>query len=184
MSEVTNKLTADCEKSIEHFKQELSRARTGRANSSLLESLVVDYYGSKTPLQQLALINAPEPRQLTVQVYDAGAVDAVEKAIQQSGQGLNPARDGNIIRVHIPALTEERRKEIVKGLGKTAEESRVAVRTHRRDANDQIKKMKEANQLTEDDVKREESEVQKITDKFVAEVDSLLAVKEKEILAV
>ena len=119
-----------------------------------------------------------------MQVYDAGAVDAVEKAIQQSGQGLNPARDGSIIRVHIPALTEERRKEIVKGLGKVAEDSRVAVRNHRRDANAQIKKMKEANQFTEDDVKREESEVQKVTDKFVAEVDALLATKEKEILSV
>lgn len=184
MSEVTDNFQEQCAKTVEHFKQELGRIRGGRATASLIENVQVDYYGSMTPLQSLGSISVPEPRMLAVQVYDAGAVEAVEKAIQQSDLGLNPARDGSLIRVPVPALTEERRKDIVKSLGKVAEDNRISIRNHRRDANDLLKKMKESKELSEDDQKREQDVVQKITDDFIAQIDKAFAEKETEILSV
>lgn len=184
MSEIQQELEKKGKASIEHFQTELSRMRTGRATTGLLEGIMVDYYGSQTPLNQLAMLNVPEPRLVTVQVYDAGAVEAVEKAIQQADLGLNPARDGAMIRVSIPALTEERRKDLAKKLGQVAEGARVTLRGHRREAIDKLKKGQKDKELTEDDVRRGEEEVQKITDRQIKEIDVLLAAKEKEVLEV
>ncbi len=175
---------ANCKKTLDHLKHELVKVRTGRATSGMLEGVYVDYYGSSTPLIQLGLINVPEPRMITVQVYDSSALDAVEKAIQQAGLGLNPARDGSMIRVPVPALTEERRKDIVKGLGKTAEESKIVIRNYRRDANDTLKKLKDDKSINEDDCKRGENEVQKLTDQCIKDIDLLMKEKEVEIMAV
>lgn len=174
-------LSNKCKKTLEHFKKELGRVRTGRASASLLEGIMVDYYGSKVPLNQLGMVNAPEPRLIQVQVYDAGATEAVEKAIQASGLGLNPMRDGALVRINIPPLTAERRKEFVKGVHTLAESQRVAIRNNRRDANDAIKVDKT---LSQDQSKRVMEEVQKICDAAIKEIDTLSAAKEKEILDV
>ncbi len=171
-------LEAGCKKTNEHFKKDLGRLRTGRAATSMLEGINVDYYGSHVPLIQLGLISAPEPRLLTIQVYDSGAVESVEKAIMQSELGLTPNRDGALIRINIPALTEERRKELIKKLHKMGEEAKVALRNNRREALDALKKVEKA----EDAVKRGETEIQKIIDKYQKDIDSLVALKEKEIL--
>lgn len=168
-------------KAVEHLKDQLKKLRTGRATTSLLEGIQVEYYGSMVPLIQLGMINAPEPRLLTVQIYDQGAVDSVDKAIRTSELGLSPQREGNLLRINIPSLNEERRKEIVKKLGKMAEETKVAIRNLRREAIDVIKKQKE---LSEDDKKRSEGDIQKVTDKWVAEVDVVIAAKEKEVMEV
>ena len=173
-----------CKKTLEHMKKDLSRMRTGRAHTSLLEGITVDYYGSQVPLMQMGMINAPEPRLITVQVYDAGAVEAVEKAIQTSELGLNPARDGGLLRINIPPLTEERRKDLVKKMHKTAEENRVTLRTHRRDAIDALKKQEKDKKISADDLKRGETEVQKIVDKYTKDIDTVLQAKEKEMMEV
>jgi ribosome recycling factor len=184
MAGFTGSLKEQCEESIKHFKTELSRMRTGRAQSSLLEGIMVDYYGSPTSLIQLGMINAPEPRMITVQVYDQGAVEAVEKAIRQADLGLNPSRDGGLIRINIPSLTEDRRKELVKKLHKTSEEAKIAIRNHRRDQIDVLKKQEKEKKLSTDDLRRGQEEVQKLTDKYTADVDVLLQAKEKEITEV
>lgn len=170
-----------CKKAIEHLKDQLKKLRTGRASPALLENIHVDYYGSSVPLIQLGLINSPEPRMLTVQVFDAGAVDAVDKAIRTSELSLSPQREGNLLRVSIPALNEERRKEMTKKLGKMGEETKVSIRNLRREAIDAVKKQKE---VSEDAIRKTEAEIQKITDKYVAEVDVATAAKEKEIMEV
>ncbi|MCB0331971.1 MAG: ribosome recycling factor [Bdellovibrionales bacterium] len=179
-----SELESKCKHTIEYLHVELSRMRTGRANTSLLESLMVDYYGSKVPLQQLGLISAPEPRMLTVQIYDGSAIDSVEKSIQQSELQLNPSRDGNLLRIPIPALTEERRKELVKTLHKSAEEGRIAIRNHRREAIDGLKKAEKDKEISEDVLSRGKDEIQKVTDTYIAQVDKLLAEKEKEMMEV
>ncbi len=173
-----------CAKAIEHFKKDLSRLRSGRASTSLLEGLTVDYYGSQVPLQQIGMVAAPEPRLLTIQVYDGSAVEAIEKAIQQSELGLNPSRDGNLIRVAIPALNEERRKELIKKISKMSEETKVGLRNHRRDEVELVKKKQKAKEMSEDDSRKAQEEIQKIVDKFVAEVDVAVAAKEKELMEV
>lgn len=184
MEDVLNELTSNCEDTVEYFRAELSKMKTGRASAQLLDSVNVDYYGSQTPLNQLGLVNAPEPRLITVQVYDAGAMDSIEKAIQQADLGLNPARDGNLIRIPIPPLTEERRKELIKVLHKNAEEIRVTIRNHRRDAIENLKKMEKEKELSEDQLAKGKDEVQKIVDERIAKVDSLLEKKEQEMLEV
>lgn len=185
---MSNKITADFEKSsqkaIEHFKSEVGKLRGGRASTTMLETIQVNYYGAQVPLIQVGMIAAPEPRLLTVQVYDANAVDAVEKAIQQADLGLNPSREGSLVRIMVPALSEERRKDLIKTLHRMAEEAKVSVRNCRRDALDVVKKEKEKNSLAEDDVKRLQDEIQKITDKYVKLVDENLTQKEKEMLSV
>lgn len=173
-----------CKKTVEHFKKELQRLRTGRASTSLLEGLMVDYYGSATPLMSLGLINAPEPRLLTIQVYDGNAVESIEKAIRQSDLGLNPSRDGGMIRISIPTLTEDRRKELVKKLHKMAEEEKVVLRNHRRDGNDFLKKQEKDKAISTDDSRRGQEEIQKITDRYTAEIDKAAVGKEKEIMEV
>ena len=181
---VVQELETSCGKSVEHFRQELLKIRGGRASASLLENVQVDYYGTQTPLKQLGMISSPEPRQLTVQVYDANAVASVEKAIQQSDLGLNPMRDGNLVRVNVPALTEERRKDLIRSVRNMTEDARVSVRNHRRDAIDALKKAEKAKEISEDDLHRGQDEIQKITDKHIAVIDELLKDKEAEMMEV
>lgn len=171
-------------KTISVLKQELNGLRAGRANPQVLDRLVVDYYGTPTPIQQLGNISTPEARLLIIALWDTKAIPAVEKAIQKSDIGINPANDGKVIRLVFPELTEERRKDLVKVVRKKGEESKVAIRSIRRDAIEQIKKDKKDNLLTEDDQKRLEDKMQKLTDELSKEIDVIIAAKEKEILAV
>jgi ribosome recycling factor len=175
---------AQCAKALDHFKKELGRLRSGRATPALLESVQVEYYGSKVPLQQLGMVAAPEPRMLTSQVYDASAVEAVEKAIHQSELGLNPSREGSLVRVVIPALNEERRKDLIKKVGKMAEETKVSLRNLRRDEVEGVKKQVKNKEMSEDDSRRAQDEIQKILDKVIADVDVAAAAKEKELMEV
>lgn len=173
-----------CARSIDHFKGELSKVRSGRASSALLEDLQVEYYGARVPLKQIAMLNAPEARLITVQVYDDSATDAVEKTIRSAGLGFNPNREGNLLRINVPSLTEDRRKDIVKSLGRMAEDARVALRNLRRDEIDTLKKMEKEKEISEDDLRRGQDEVQKVTDKYTKQVDELLQIKEKEVMEV
>jgi ribosome recycling factor len=172
------------DKAIQNLEKEFSKLRTGRASVTLLEDLKVDYYGTLTPLNQLASISTPDSRTLAIQPWDRNAFGEIEKAIQKSDLGLNPVNDGKIIRINIPPLTEERRKELVKVAKKYAEEAKIAIRNVRRDANDALKKKKNDKELTEDEMHRGQDEVQKITDSFVQKVDEVLNKKEKEIMEI
>lgn len=163
---------------------ELASIRTGRASSGLLEKITVDYYGTKTPINQVATISIPEAQLLVLQPWDKSSMPAIEKAILQSGLGLTPSNDGNVIRVPFPALNEERRKELVKMAKKLAEEGRIAVRNVRRDANDHVKTEEKNHSISEDDSKLAHDEIQKITDKHISDIDKLLQAKEKEIMEV
>lgn len=171
-------------KTIAVLQQELNSLRAGRANPQLLDRLMVDYYGTPTPLTQLGNLSTPEPRILAITVWDNKAIPAIEKAIQKSDLGINPSNDGRVIRLIFPELTEERRKELVKVARKKGEESKVAIRSIRRDAIEKTKKDKKDNLLTEDDQKHLDEKVQKITDEFIKQVDDIVAAKEKEILTV
>ena len=175
---------SECEGAIASFKRDLQTMRTGRASTSMLEGLMVDYYGTKTALSHLGQISSPEPRQLLVQVYDNSATEIIEKAIRSADFGFNPQRDGNTLRITVPQLTEDSRKEIVKHLHKVAEDIRISIRNHRRDSNDMIKLAEKEGQFTKDDSKRAMDQVQKQTDQFVSEVDSLLKAKEQECMQV
>ena len=167
---------------VESLKGDLSGLRTGRANTSLLDPVVVEVYGSMMPLNQVATVNAPEPRMLAVQVWDKANVSAVEKGITKANLGLNPMTDGQTIRLPMPDLNEERRKELAKLAGDYGEKGKIAIRNVRRDANDSLKEDEKKKEISEDDRKRLEDEVQKLTDKYVAEADEAAAAKEKEIL--
>lgn len=171
-------------KSVEHFANELATIRTGRANPALIDKVMVPYYGTPTPLNQLAQISAPEPRLLVVQVYDKSQIGAVEKALRTSEQGLNPANDGQVIRVPIPPLTEERRREYVKLVRQKAEEARVAIRNVRRDEIHRIDQMQKQGEVAEDDSKRAHARLQKITESQIDRVDALAARKENEVMEV
>lgn len=166
---------------LEALRKEFAGLRTGRASVSMLDPVMVEVYGSMMPLNQVATVNVPEPRLITVQVWDKGSVKAVEKAIRESGLGLNPQPDGQLIRVPIPELNQERRTEIVKIAGKYAEGGRVAVRNVRRDAMDALKKGEKDGELTEDTHKSFSEKVQKLTDEHIKKIDELLAAKEKEV---
>jgi ribosome recycling factor len=165
-------------------KRDFSVIRTGRANPAILDRIVVNYYGTPTPLNQLASISIPEPRLIAIQPWDKSAIRDVEKAILQSDLGLTPANDGQIVRLVIPALTEERRKELVRLVRKEAEEKRVAVRNIRREANERLKTLEKGGQISEDEEKRHEKQVQDLTDRYVKEIDSLLQSKEQEIMEI
>ncbi len=169
---------------IEALKKEFGSVRTGRATLSLLDGITVDYYGTPTPLQQLASLSIPESRQIAIQPWEARIISEIEKSILKSDLGLTPMNDGKVIRINIPVLTEERRKQLVKVVKKRAEESKVAVRNIRRDANEELKKLEKEKHLSEDVVKKEQEEVQKITDAFIKKIDELLEHKEKEIMEV
>jgi ribosome recycling factor len=175
---------ARMEKTVESTRTEFQSVRTGRANPSLLDRVMVSYYGTITPLKQLAQIGAPEPRLLTVTPYDKSAIKDIERGIADSDLGFNPMNDGNMIRLPIPELNEERRKDMVKVAGKVAEDGRIAVRNVRRDGMTQLKDMKKASDIGEDDEKRGEQEMQKLTDKHIADIDAALKAKEVEILEV
>jgi ribosome recycling factor len=169
---------------INAFKHDLGSLRTGRASPTLLDPIQVDAYGSSLPITQVATVSVPEPRLLSVQVWDRSMVAAVEKAIRESDLGLNPQTEGQVIRLRIPEMNEQRRKEMVKVAHKYAEEAKVAVRHVRRDGLDLLKKLEKDSAISEDDSKRHSDQVQKATDQFVADVDSLLVAKEKEIMQV
>ncbi|SHF52318.1 ribosome recycling factor [Ornithinibacillus halophilus] len=169
---------------VQAFTRNLASVRAGRANPSLLDSVFVDYYGASTPLNQLATVTAPEARLLVITPFDKTAIGEIEKAIQKADLGLAPSSDGNVVRINIPTLTEERRKDLVKVVGKYAEESRIQVRNIRRDANDQLKKAEKNGDLTEDELRIGQDDVQKETDKHIAEIDQIAKNKEKEILEV
>ncbi len=172
------------EKKVEALKNDFGGLRAGRAHASLLDSIMVDAYGSMSPLAQVATISVPDARTLSVSVWDKSLAKAVEKSIRESDLGLNPVSDGQLIRIPIPPLSEERRKELVKVAGKYSEQSKVAVRNIRRDALDGIKKLKKDNLISEDEEKRFENEVQKLTDEAIKKVDEQYALKEKDIMQV
>lgn len=172
------------EKALESLERDFSKLRTGRASSALVEGLMVDYYGTATPLNQLASVSIPDSRTITIQPWDKNAFSDVEKSIQKSDLGLNPVNDGRVIRISIPPLTEERRKDLVKVAKKYTEEAKIAIRNVRRDANDTLKKMKNDKELSEDEMHAGQDEVQKITDEHIARADEILAEKEKEIMEI
>jgi ribosome recycling factor len=182
--EVLDDLKKEMEKTLGAFRKELSRTRTGRATTALLEGIQAEYYGAKTPLIQLATLSAPEPRLLVVQPFDKTALQAIEKAIQQSDLGLNPLSDGKILRIPIPELTAERRKEIVRHLHKVTEDFRVSMRAHRHDALELLKEMLKEKELTEDDSRRAREKIEGITKEYLERVDKQLKVKEEEVLSV
>lgn len=171
-------------KSIAAFSRELASIRAGVANASLLDRIQVDYYGSPTPVNQIAGVSVPEARLLVISPYDRSALGDIEKAIMKSDLGITPTNDGNIIRLMIPALTEERRKDLAKLVKKEAEEAKIAVRNVRRDANDDLKKLEKAGEITEDELRNFGEDIQKLTDSSIVKVDELAKEKEKEILAV
>lgn len=179
-----NELQKEMEKSVAAFRRDLARLRTGRASTALLEGIVVDYYGASTPLNRLANLSAPEPRLLVVQPYDRGSMGSIEKAILKSDLGLTPSNDGKIIRIPIPELTQERRKELVKHVKKVAEEFRVSGRNHRRIAIEKLKEMEKNKEITEDEFKHCQDRVQKITQDFIGRIDKALKAKEDEIMEV
>lgn len=182
--EVHKKLEEKMEKTLAVLKDELLTIRAGRANPNILDRIMVDYYGSMTPLKQMAGVSAPEPRAIVVQPWDKSAMASIEKAILASDLGLNPTNDGSVIRINIPQLTEERRKELIKLVSKTGENAKVALRNERRDANDAVKKMEKSTELTEDDAKKALDEIQKMTDEHIKTVDEMVAKKEKDIMEV
>lgn len=171
-------------KSIDSVASDFAAVRAGRANAAVLDRITVDYYGSPTPIQQIAAISTPDPRILQITPWDTTALKGIEKAIQNSDLGINPANDGKSIRLNFPQLTEERRKELVKQIHKYAEGGKVAIRNIRRDAVDHFKKKQKASEITEDDLKQAEKDLQKLTDDSCKKIDELLAKKEKELMAV
>ncbi|MDA8443057.1 MAG: ribosome recycling factor [Peptococcaceae bacterium] len=171
-------------KAIETLRKEFTSLRAGRANPSMLDKVTVDYYGVPTPVNQLANVAVPEPRMMMIQPWDKSSLPSIEKAILKSDLGLNPSSDGQVIRIVIPQLTQERRSELVKVVKKKTEDTRVAIRNIRRDANDHIKLLEKEHEVSEDDAKRGQEDMQKATDKFIKEVDHLYTVKEQEIMEV
>lgn len=185
MSKEQYKATEDkMKKTINVLKEELAGLRAGRANPSVLDKIFVDYYGASTPINQLGNISVPEPRIISIQPWDAKILKEIEKAIQKSEIGINPSNDGKVIRLIFPILTEERRKELTKVVKKHGEDAKVAIRSIRRDAIDHLKAQKKNGELTEDDLKTAEKDMQNITDKYIAEIDKVVEAKDKEILEV
>ncbi|MDR2932200.1 MAG: ribosome recycling factor [Oscillospiraceae bacterium] len=172
------------QKTISVLHNELSSVRAGRANPAILDKVMVDYYGTPTPIQQMAAVSVSEARILVIQPWDKSMIAAIEKAIQKSDIGINPSNDGNVIRIAFPQPTEERRRELCKEVHKIAEDSKIAVRSIRRDANEKFKALKKKSEITEDDLKDLEKEIQTLTDNFIKEVDKIAAAKEKEILEI
>nr|WP_290878135.1 ribosome recycling factor [Gracilimonas sp.] len=184
LQEIIDEAELHMDEATSFFKKELAHVRAGKASPSLIESVKVDYYGSQTPLQQLANISAPEPRLLVVTPYDKSGMQDIEKAIMSAGLGLNPSNDGDRILIPLPVLTEERRKELVKHSKDIAEQARISIRNTRRNANDAVKKTVESESLSEDSGYEAEDEIQKLTDTYIAKVEDLLTKKEEEIMTV
>jgi ribosome recycling factor len=181
---VIEELRQETERTVDALRRDLARTRTGRASTALLEGITVDYYGTRTPLNQLAGLSAPEPRLLIIQPYDKTALTQIERAILQSDLGLVPVNDGKILRVPIPELTEERRRELVKHVRKVAEDYRVSARNHRRDAIDLLKSLQKDKEITEDDLHRAQEKAQEITKMYIERIDQVLKAKEDEIMEV
>lgn len=172
------------DKSIDYYRDELKAIRTGRASIAMFDNVTVDYYGNPTPLNGVATLSAPEARLITISPWDVSLIPVIEKAIQNSNMGFNPSNDGKIIRIPVPQLTEERRKEIVKLVKKMAEDAKIAVRNLRRDGNDKIKKLEKDKEISEDDSKKYVDQVQTITDEYIKKVDEVTAAKEKEVMEI
>ena len=184
LQDVINTAKEKMKKSCEVYERDMMSLRAGRANPQLLDRIMVDYYGTPTPINQIGNISSPEPRLLVIAPWEAKLIPQIEKAIQKSDLGINPSNDGKIIRLVFPELNEERRRDLTKVASKGAEETKVAIRSIRRDAIEQIKKLKKNSEITEDDQKDAEEEIQKMTDKAIKEVDDIFAKKEKEIMEV
>jgi ribosome recycling factor len=182
--ELKRKTAERMSRTIEALKKEFASVRTGRASLALLDEIMVNYYDTQTPLQQLASLSIPESRQIAVQPWDQKIIPDIEKAIMKSDLGLTPMNDGKIIRINIPPLTEERRKQLVKAVKKKAEEAKISIRNIRRDANEELRKLEKEKHLSEDEVKKLQEETQKITDSYIAKADEVLGHKEKEIMEV
>ena len=184
VNQVYEKTNQKMQKAMEALRHELSKMRTGRASLSVLDDVRVEYYGTPTPLKQLASLSTPDARTIVIQPWDNSAAAAIEKAIQKSDLGLNPVNDGKVIRIPIPPLNEERRKELIKKVSKMTEETRVALRNLRRDEIENVKKKTKAKEMSEDDGRRAQEEIQKILDKYIADVDASANAKEKELMEV
>ncbi len=184
MKSVLNNSKEKMEKTLNVLDSQFAAIRAGRANPAVLNPIYVDYYGTPTPIQQMAAVSVQDARILVIQPWDKTTLKAIEKAIQASDLGINPNNDGSVIRLAFPQLTEERRKELSKDIKKLGEESKVAIRSIRRDANDKIKAMKKNSEITEDDVKDFDKDIQKLTDKYIENVDKAVAAKEKEIMSI
>ena len=184
MSEIITRCEEKMNKTIDALDREYAAIRAGRANPAVLNKVVVDYYGTPTPVAQMAAVSVPEPRTLMIAPWDASTLKEIEKAIQASDIGINPANDGKAIRLNFPPLTEERRRDLCKDIKATAEDSKVSIRSSRRDAIEKIKAQKKDGEITEDDVKQLEKKVQELTDKYCKEADELASAKEKEIMSV
>lgn len=182
--DVQEHLSGKIEKSIANLKESLNTIRAGRANAALLDKVTVDYYGSPTPLKNIANVSVPDPKSLLISPFDPKSLGEIEKAINVANIGINPSNDGKTIRLQIPALTEERRKEISKSVKKFGEDAKIAIRNERREANEIIKKQEKDDELTEDDVKREEKDIQKKIDGAIVEIDKIIAAKEAEVMEV
>ncbi|MGB5218977.1 MAG: ribosome recycling factor [Smithella sp.] len=181
---VLQKFKEEMEKTIDALSKSFSRVRTGRASISLLDGIKVDYYGTPTPINQAANVSVPESRQILIVPWDASIIGAIEKAIQKSDLGVTPSNDGKTVRLAIPQLTEERRKEIAKNVKKMAEEGKIKLRNARRDANEEFKTLKKNNKISEDEMFTAQEEVQRLTDQYIEKTDKILAVKEKEIMEI
>ncbi|EEH98146.1 ribosome recycling factor [Clostridium tertium] len=184
IKDIIQKAEEKMKKTISVLKSDLSTMRAGRANPTMLDRIQVDYYGSPCPLNQVANISAPEPRVLVISPWEKSLMKEIEKAILTSDLGINPSNDGSVIRLVVPELTEETRRNLVKNVKKTGEEAKVALRSIRREANDKIKALKKDGEITEDELKNSEEKVQKIIDSFVKEVDTIIVAKEKEIMSI
>ena len=184
IDDVLSEARKSMDKSVEALRHDLASMRTGRASTGLVEKLLVEYYGTPTQLQELALISVPEPQLISIRPYDPGAMKAIEKAIMQSDLGLNPNNDGKIIRLQIPRLTEQRRRDLSKGVSKRAEEARVSVRNARRSGLDDLKSFEKEKIISEDDLYFGRDEIQKLTDDYIKKVDDIAAAKEKELMEV
>lgn len=184
LTQVVNQLEIDMKKRIDTFKFELTKLRTGRAHPSILENVTVDYYDKATPINQVASINVSDPRTLTVAPWEKSMLKVIEKAIFNSGLGLNPVNDGNVLKVPMPLLTEERRKELVKVLKSESETARIGIRELRHKAKDVLKELLKKKEISEDDERRLEDQIQKVTDKFITEIEQVGALKEKELLTI
>lgn len=180
----TDEMKGKMTRAIEVLKGEFAKLRTGRASPNLLDGVVVDYYGSQLPVNQVGTISIPESRTLVITPWDKGAIAEIEKAIHKAELGVTPVNDGKVVRLTLPTTTEERRKELVKQAKKMSEESRVSIRNARRDANEGIKKLQKDGKISEDELRKQEADVQKATDQFIAQIDQLLSHKEKEIMEV
>ena len=184
IEEIKNSLKESMSKSIESLKYQLTKVRTGRASPNVLDGVQVDYYGSPTPIKQVGQVSTPEARLLQIQPFDKTLIGAIEKAILGANLGLTPSNDGNLIRIPFPALTEERRKDQVKEVKRLGEEAKIAIRGYRRDQNEVVKKSEKDKELSEDDSKRYQADIQNVTDKFISEIDTIIKNKEKELLTV